>query len=110
MKKLLLTLLACCAIVPSVQADDLDAAREKVKNIFISDEEPTTKDAIWSTPSVFKVGVKDNGTNRNGYAEYVCLTLGEHGFNGKGIMVKVIDIDKLVKTGKWVDLGMAQCP
>lgn len=59
---------------------------------------------------MFKVGVLDNGTERDGYADYVCSVLVERGLRGKGISVQVIDIAKLVRTNKWVKLGEAHCP
>ena len=108
MKKLLF-ILSLIAFIPNTYADDLDKAREEVKQYFIGDDEPKVKDAAWTSDFVFKVGVKDDGTNRNGYAEYVCLELYSRGFKDKGVLVKVIDINKLVQTGEWVDLGMAKC-
>ncbi|ABD90584.1 hypothetical protein [Mannheimia haemolytica] len=108
MKKAL-TLLALSLFALPVQADSLELARNKVKQIFISDEEPKVKDATWTAPFIFKVGVFDDGTKRDGYAEYVCQVLYDHGFKGKGVLVSVIDIKKLVQTGDWVDLGKAKC-
>ncbi|KMK51567.1 hypothetical protein RO21_05570 [[Actinobacillus] muris] len=108
MKKLL-TLLSLTLFAFPAMADDLDTNREKVKQIFLSDEEPKVKDAVWTSDFVFKVGVKDDGTKRDGYAQYVCLVLAENGFTGKDVLVRVIDIDKLRKTGEWINLGTAKC-
>lgn len=58
---------------------------------------------------MFKVGVSDDGTSRDGYAEYVCMKLHDFGFKDQGIFVQVIDYDKLMKTEEWVKLGVAQC-
>ncbi|WP_239688337.1 hypothetical protein, partial [Mannheimia haemolytica] len=77
MKKAL-TLLALSLFALPVQADSLELARNKVKQIFISDEEPKVKDATWTAPFIFKVGVFDDGTKRDGYAEYVCQVLYDH--------------------------------
>ncbi|MDG6231826.1 hypothetical protein Q7506_05580 [Glaesserella parasuis] len=108
MKKLFV-LLSALFLTFSASADNLDAQREKVKQIFLSDEEPKVKDAIWTTPTTFKVGVFDDGTRRDGYAGYVCLVLYENGFKDTGVLVHVIDIKKLISTGEWVVLGQAYC-
>lgn len=83
--------------------------KETVKMIFQSDQEPTAKDAVWTADNIFKVGVINDGTPRNGYAMYVCEVLYEHGFKGMGVYVHVIDIVALSKKGRWVDLGKTRC-
>lgn len=108
MKKILL-LISTLLLSQSAFADNLDKSRDEVKQIFISKQEPTAIDAIWTSDTVFKVGVHDNGSSRDGYAEYVCQVLYEHGFKGKNVLVRVVDIDKIVQTGEWVNLGTAQC-
>lgn len=87
----------------------LNQQRKAVENYFKSDQEPVAKDALWTTDSIFKVGVLDDGSSRRGYAMYVCEVLSEHGFRGRGVWVQVIDIAKLVDTKKWVKLGEAHC-
>ena len=82
---------------------------EKVKQLFNSDKEKMTKDSIWTTRDIFKVGVLDNGSNRDGYASYVCQVLYDYGFKGKRVWVQVIDIAKLVRNGKWEKLGDKHC-
>lgn len=92
---------------PSV---DLAKARKDVEARFKgSKDEPTSKDAVWTSDSIFKVGVLDDGTDRSGYAQYVCEVLYEHGFKGEKVWVQVIDIAKLVRTNKWEKLGEAHC-
>lgn len=108
MRKILTLLLATAIMMPAI-ADEFDAKREEVKQYFISDEEPKVKDAIWTNSTTFKVGVRDDGTKRDGYAQYVCLELYSRGFKGQGVLVRVVDIDKLVKTGEWINLGTAKC-
>ena len=96
-------------IVIQAQASTYSPQHEKVKTQFVGDEEPTAKDALWSAEDVFKVGVLDNGQNRDGYAGYVCQVLVDKGFKGRGVLVRVIDIKKLALTGEWVNLGTALC-
>lgn len=85
-----------------------DTAREKALAYFKS-KEPKVKDAIFTQPSVFKVGVLDDGSRRDGYAQYVCSKLEDFGLKGQVSMVKVIDIALLNRTGEWKDLGEAEC-
>jgi hypothetical protein len=91
-------------------AEEYSENHEKAKRYFLSDEEPIVKDATWTAENIFKVGVIDDGSNRNGYASYVCLVLSDYGFQNKKIYVQVIDIVKLRQQGKWVKLGECHCP
>lgn len=103
----ILTTLLCA---PSMTyAETYSANHEKVKKLFKSNEEKTTKDAVWTAKNIFKVGVINDGTNRNGYAQYVCSVLYDYDFKGKGIWVQVIDIVKLTRNNKWVKLGDVRC-
>ncbi len=90
-------------------SEPYSANHEKVKILFKSNTEKTAKDAVWTARKIFKVGVFDNGTPRNGYAMYVCEILYEYGFKEKNIWVQIIDIVKLSQTGDWVRLGQAHC-
>lgn len=80
-----------------------------VMSRFKGSEEPTAKDAVWTSEKVFKVGVVDDGTRRDGYAAYICQVLYDYGFKGKEIWVQIVDIGKLVQSGKWKKLGEAYC-
>ncbi len=90
------------------QKPDTPEHRRVVK-IFQSSEEPTATDAVWTAYDLLKVGVCDNGTNRDGYAGYVCQVLYEHGFRGKKVLVHVIDIAALTRNNQWKKLGTADC-
>jgi len=93
---------------PEINKHERDS-QEKIVKLFKSSKEKTAKDAIWTKRNVFKVAVISDGSNRNGYAEYVCSTLYEHGFKGKKVWVQVIDIMELTKNETWVKLGEARC-
>ena len=90
-------------------AETYSANHDKVTKLFKSNEEKAAKDAVWTSKDIFKVGVINDGTNRDGYANYVCATLDDYGFKGKGVWVQVIDIVKLTNSSKWVKLGEARC-
>lgn len=67
--------------------------------------EPKVKDATWMTTRNLYVGVLDDGTRRDGYAQYICEEAKSHG----ATMVKVVDIAKVKRTGKFEELGKAFC-
>ncbi|HFG2459908.1 TPA: hypothetical protein ACGGC0_003501 [Acinetobacter baumannii] len=89
-------------------AVDIDEARQVVVEHFKKNEK-IAKDSVWTSKSIFKVGVIDNGRSRDGYANYVCQVLNDFGFKNAEISVQIIDIQKLVSTNKWKKLGEAQC-
>lgn len=97
------------APAPPKVAGEYSPRHKKVQERFRSKEEPTAKDALWTAPEVFKVGVPNDGGNRNGYADYVCQILYEEGFKGKRVYVQIIDIAKLQQQGEWEKLGEAHC-
>lgn len=86
-----------------------NSARDAVQKLFQGDQEPTAKDALWTSHDVFKVGVINDGSIRDGYAEYVCQVLYEYGFKGSKVWVQVIDIVQLTKKGDWTKIGEAHC-
>jgi hypothetical protein len=90
-------------------AETFSAEHEAVKKRFQSSEEKTAKDATWTSKGIFKVGVIDDGSVRDGYAQYICEVLYDYGFKGKDIWVQVIDIVKLTRDGDWVKLGESHC-
>lgn len=72
--------------------------------------EPKVIDAVWNNLSpgeILYVGVKDDGTRRDGYAEYICQILFSHDF--KGSEVHIVDYFKFMQ-GNRVKLGWAMCP
>jgi hypothetical protein len=98
---------------PLVQAvpiqTDLSKERNKVIDYLKSGEEPTVKDAVWTQDTILKVGVIDNGKNRDGFANYICSVLHDHKFRDTEIWVQIIDIDKVVSEKSFVKIGEAHC-
>ena len=77
---LIFSLLLCASLGVKTQSTN----HERVKNILKSNEEPTVKDAVWTALNdIFKVGVLNDGSNRNGYASYVCEVLYDNCFKEK---------------------------
>ena len=87
-----------------------DAQRQEITDYFLSDEEPTVLDATWTDDKIFKIGVKDDGSRRDGFAQYACEEINNQ-FDAKeqGVWVQVVDYDKLMKTKEWSKLGEAHC-
>jgi len=83
-----------------------DNKRLELIQIFESDEEPTLQ-ADWISESIFVVGVNNDNTKRNGYAQYVCTVLNEHGFNN--INVQVVDATKMIDENELAIIGYARC-
>jgi len=81
----------------SAFAESYGPQHDAIETLFKSNSEKTTKDAVWTSNRIFKVGVLNNGSNRDGYADYVCQVMYEYDFKGKSIWVQVIDIAQLVK-------------
>lgn len=87
-----------------------DAKKAEIVSYFKSDEEPSVADALFPSKTL-KLGMKNDGSNRDGFAEYACQILqSEFDVNvNELVTVSIIDIDKLVITDKWVDIGKANC-
>lgn len=111
MKKIILltALLSSILVGCGEKHDVVSETDQKAITSYLIKNEPTVKDAAWSNNSTLKVGVIDNGTNRDGYAQYICEVLSQKGQQGKQVTVKVIDIQKLLNTNKWVTIGEKHC-
>lgn len=96
-------------LVASALCAAQSTAHDAVLDQFRSPAEQTAKDAVWTSPSIFKVGVLDNHSNRDGYARYVCGEISAKGLAGRGVTVQIIDVAKLKQSGKWVKLGETRC-
>lgn len=85
------------------------AARSKVIDILRSDEEPTAKDASWSG-SILTVGAFDDGSSRDGYAEYVCLLIGDYdALKGTDSEVIIRDYQQILRDEWPKKLGHSRC-
>lgn len=90
------------AAEPTISQSQKDLVR-----YLIASEKKTIKDAVWMSRDNLYVGVIDDKTDRRGLASYVCTVAEERGAPAK--MVKVVDIVKVQRTGKFEELGRAAC-
>jgi len=82
--------------------------QDAVISLFKSPKEKIAKDALWvNNGRTLRIGVINDGTRRDGYADYVCQTIKEYGF--KGVRVIINDIVKITRDNDWVELGSARC-
>lgn len=82
---------------------------EKVQTLFESDQEPAAQKALWTARDMLNIGVVDDGSKQDAYAQHVCEVLYDHGFKGKKIWVMVFDVGAYSELGKMKDIGGAQC-
>lgn len=87
-----------------------DAKKAEIVAYFKGDDEPSVKDALFPY-STLKLGMHNDGSNRDGFAKYACQILqSEFNVDTKElVIVNIIDIDKLVFADKWEKLGKANC-
>lgn len=107
MKKIILLLITLFLTIACSNKPDIPEKKKQQAIQYFKTQELITKDSTWTDKRTFSVGVIDDGTKRDGYAEYVCQTLADMDIHE--VRVRVIDIEKLVRTDKWINLGTAQC-
>jgi len=110
MKKLVIITLAVALAIPAgVSAQSFGEKYDKIVTFFQGDSEPAALDAIWDSKTLFKIGMADDGSDKNDYAKHACDILYNEGLRGHGIEVRIIDIQKLAFNKEWVVLGKAVC-
>ena len=104
MTRLILTVL----LVPGSFAS-ASAGNWREQAISVLKTEPKVVDAMFTQDISLWVSMKDDGSRRDGYAEYVCLALYEAGMqNGDFVVIKILDAAALTRD-KMVELGRFEC-
>ena len=88
---------------PRVEDAKLAIAKEKQVLDFVL--EPTNAVAL-------QVAVRDDGSARHGYAEYLCLILADYDFDMTDTSVRVVDAAKVASSNgdfRSISLGAVQC-
>ncbi len=110
MKKCLVIALTAVLLSPALaSAQSFGEKYDKIVAFFQGETEPTALDAIWDSKTLFKIGMRDDDSDKNAYANHACGILYKEGFRGQGVEVQIIDIEKLAYKEKWVILGTAHC-
>ncbi len=106
MKQGLITL-AVFLLSTTAMAAPTEAQQKFLTYLTKSGKEPKVKDATWATGRNLYVGLIDDGTRRDGYAEYLCTVAADFGL--KPDLIKAVDVVKVARAGKFVELGKAYC-
>ena len=107
-KAFLITALMLSFSHPAIadRASVIDALKQETKIV----------DAWWQNPqsSQLNIGIKNDGSSRDGYAEYVCSVLREHDVSpvvpSQFLLIEIVDIDKWSVNQQKEKIGMAVCP
>ncbi len=68
--------------------------------------EPLVAETLFAAPGSLWISVKDDGTSRDGLANYFCLVTWQEGRKeGESLTVRILDVADLNRT-----LGKAHCP
>lgn len=94
--------------IAQAAAPDISQGQKDLTKYLIDSEKNTIRDAVWMSKDNLYVGVIDDKTDRRGLAGYICSVASER--NSPAKMVKVVDIVKVQRTGKFEELGRADCP
>ena len=94
--------------VPTITKTQIDTAQTALR------AEPKVLDLVYDPQAVVQwtIGVKDDGTERYGYAEYVCLTLKDMNALAPGVEVRIVDYPAFMANGgdaHAASLGHVEC-
>lgn len=104
MKRTALALASVLALTGAATADWRDDAVKLVK------QEPKVVEAAFPGPVSFWASVQDDGSNRDGFANYLCLVLADAGMpEGASAIVHVWDAASMPGDGEMRELGQADC-
>lgn len=104
MKRLIVTLAIAVSLVSaSLAADWREKAVETIKS------EPKVVDALFTQDISLWVSMRDDGSRRDGFAEYLCMTLHEEGMNvGDFVIIKILDAAALAQQNT-KEIGRFEC-
>lgn len=96
------------ANVAKAEAKQRASKPHRVELLASLKKEPRIKDVGWldEKNNSILIGVLDDGSSRDGYAEYICNMMNDHELHG-GI-VRIMDVSAATRD-KWKELGRANC-
>lgn len=103
-----LTIVALLAIITTAaMATELEPWQNK--GTELAKAEPKIMDAVWSQKISFWISVKDDGTDRTSFADYVCLLLNDAG-RPQGEFIAITVWDAMGQgTDNPIQLGKSYC-
>lgn len=93
------------AVAPAAHAEE--AWRDKA--VTMIGEEKAVVEAMFPQPKSLWVSVRDDGSNRDGYADYMCLVLHDAGMpKGDFVVIRILDAASLARD-EMKELGRSEC-
>lgn len=85
--------------------------KQKEKILKIVKSEPKVKDAIFPNGSdnLLYVGMYDNGSRRDGFAEYLCISINEKVKLPHQIFIKIVDYKDILQQKGFREIGRYFC-
>ncbi|SHI80285.1 hypothetical protein SAMN02745911_1216 [Aureimonas altamirensis DSM 21988] len=96
-------LIALAGITSAVAQDD-----PRDRALAAVNEEQSVVEALWSTYRTMWVSMRDDGSNRRGFAEYLCLVLNDYDLGEGSIRVRIFDAGAMAR-GEQREIGEATC-
>lgn len=87
-----------------------EAWREKAVQVILNDE-PKVVEAMFpnDAPNSFWVSMRDDGSRRDGFAEYLCLVMHQNGMpDGKLTVIRIWDAGAMAR-GDMREIGRFDC-
>ncbi len=108
MKKTILLLTALVFAAPASFAEEAMKPWQ-TKTLELVKAEKQVRDAIWSQSISLWVGLDDDGTNRSGFGEYLCMVTTQAGRPaGQFVAISLLDYSATLR-GERVEIGKALC-
>ncbi len=116
-KKFLIYVVIIMALFSLVEALREKEPKKKTEPIVYFKDEKTIRDLLMKEAIIkdvtfnetgwVYVGIYSDGTNRNGYAEYLCTSIKP--FIGAGVNVKIVDYKDVLQKKVFTEIGKAKC-
>ena len=107
------TLIAAIVVISQTMAgasaEELATKEWQDKAVELAVAEPKVYEAMWSQSISFWVSMDDDGTNRRGFADYICILLNDAGKpEGEFVAVTIWDRASMA-TDSPRQIGKSQC-
>lgn len=107
--KLTMAVAAIAVLGSSAEAGQLKSWQQSTLELL--GEEPKVVEAIWPNgmDGSLWVSMRDDGSNRDGFADYICLLLGDAGTpEGTRVIIHIRDATSMARE-EMKEIGSSQC-